>query len=192
MKLKLVESSVRRGVLLALLCMAPLLACADWQLVWSDEFDGTNVDTSKWVFETGNNSGWGNGEREYYTGRTNNALVSGGLLHIIARQESMGGVPYTSARMKTQGLFSKKYGRFEFRCKLPAGVGCWPANWMMPQDSVYGGWARSGEIDVMESRGNGPTITEGTIHYGDAWPNNVHSGTTYVFPGGGVTSDFHN
>jgi len=125
MKLTSIRSAASRGALLALLCLAPFLARADWQLVWSDEFDGTNVDTSKWVFETGNgDGGWGNAEREYYTGRTNNALVSGGVLHIIAKQESMGGVPYTSARMKTQGLFSKKYGRFEFRCKLPPGVGC--------------------------------------------------------------------
>ena len=129
-----------------------------------DEFDGPSgsaVDTSKWSFDVGG-KGWGNNELEYYTTRPENVYVTNGLLHIVARQESYGGQNYTSAKLKTSGRFSKKYGRFEFRCKLPAGVGCWPANWMMPQDSVYGGWARSGEIDVMESRGNGPTITEGS------------------------------
>src|SRR6185503_8553629 len=130
--------------------------------------------------------------REYYTSRTNNAYVAGGLLHIVARQESMGGFPYTSARMKTQGHYSKKYGRFEFRAKLPPGVGCWPALWMMPRDSVYGGWAASGEIDVMENRGSTPTTTGGTIHYGGSWPNNVYTGDDYVFPSGGVATDFHN
>lgn len=193
MKLTVVKSSIWRAVLLGVLCVVPCLARADWQLVWSDEFDGPTVDNSKWVFETGNgDGGWGNNEREYYTSRTNNAYVSGGLLHIVARQESMGGFPYTSARMKTQGLFSKKYGRFEFRCKLPVGVGCWPAAWMMPQDSVYGGWARSGEIDVMENRGTAPTIVEGTIHYGGSWPANVYTGNPYNFTGGNNVTNFHN
>jgi len=163
-----------------------------WQLVWSDEFNGTGVDTGNWTFEVGNGSGgWGNNERQYYTSRTNNASVSGGVLRIIARQENFGGFPYTSARMKSQGKFSKKYGRIEFRTKLPPGVGCWPANWMMPETSAYGGWAASGEIDVMESRGSDLTKVEGTIHYGGSWPNNVYSGTSYTLPGGGLTTNFH-
>ena len=77
-----------------------------WNIVWSDEFNGTSIDTSKWAFETGNNNGWGNSEREYYTGRTNNAYVSNGILHIIARQESTNGFSYTSARMKTENPVS--------------------------------------------------------------------------------------
>ena len=79
-----------------------------WTVVWNDEFDGTSVDATKWTFETGNNGGWGNSEREYYTGRTNNASVANGVLHITARQESTNGFPYTSARMKSQGLFFRK------------------------------------------------------------------------------------
>jgi beta-glucanase (GH16 family) len=170
----------------------PPPAVAGWQLVWSDEFDGSSVDTSKWVFESGTGSGgWGNNERQYYTGRTNNASVSGGVLRIVARQEATNGSPYTSARMKTQGRYSKKYGRIEFRSKLPVGVGCWPANWMMPETSAYGGWASSGEIDVMESRGNDPTRVEGTIHYGGTWPNNVYTGAPYIFPNGGLATNFH-
>ncbi len=171
----------------------PPPAVAGWQLVWSDEFDGTSVDTAKWVFESGTGSGgWGNNERQYYTGRTNNASVSGGVLHIIARQEATNGSPYTSARMKTQGRYSKKYGRIEFRSKLPVGVGCWPANWMMPETSAYGGWAASGEIDVMESRGTDSTRVEGTIHYGGTWPANVYTGAPYILPNGGLVTDFHN
>jgi len=181
------------SALLAVVLAFPITSQADWQLVWSDEFDGSTIDSATWTFETGNGSGgWGNNEREYYTARTNNAFVADGLLHIVAQQEAMGGFPYTSARMKTENLFSKKYGRFEFRTKLPVGVGCWPANWMMPQGSVYGGWAASGEIDVMENRGSAPTITGGTIHYGGSWPANTYSGASYVFPNNGVTTDFHN
>jgi beta-glucanase (GH16 family) len=170
----------------------PPPAVAGWQLVWSDEFDGSSVDTSKWVFESGTGSGgWGNNERQFYTSRTNNASVAGGVLRIIARQEVTNGSPYTSARMKTQGRYSKKYGRIEFRSKLPVGVGCWPANWMMPETSAYGGWASSGEIDVMESRGSDPTRVEGTIHYGGTWPNNVYTGAPYIFPNGGLATNFH-
>src|SRR5215472_6118349 len=107
-------------------------AYAVLQLVWSDEFNGTNISSANWSFETGNgNNGWGNAEREYYTSRTNNAYVANGVLHIVAQQESMGGFPFTSARMKTQNHFSTTYGRIEFRAKLPQGLGYWPALWML-------------------------------------------------------------
>ncbi len=104
---------------------------ADTNIVWSDEFNGTSVDTTKWTFDIGNGfyaggnwvPGWGNKELEYYTSRTNNVYVAGGYLHIYAQQESYGGQNYTSARLKSMGLFSKKYGRFEFRAKLPTGTG---------------------------------------------------------------------
>src|SRR6202040_352775 len=89
-----------------------------WNIVWDDEFNGTSIDTSKWTFETGNggsNPGWGNQEREYYTSSTNNAYEDGnGLLHIVALNQSMGGFNFTSARMKTEGLYSTPtYGRFQ-------------------------------------------------------------------------------
>lgn len=191
--------SVISWLSLAALALAALAggtnsASADWQLVWNDEFDGTNVDPAKWTYDIGNGSGgWGNNELEYYTSRATNVYVANGLLHIVARKEvpQYNGFDYTSAKLKTLGLFSKKYGRFEFRARLPQGQGYWPALWMMPRDSAYGGWASSGEIDVMENRGSTPTTTGGTLHYGGAWPNNVYSGSSYVFPGGGVATDFH-
>ncbi len=157
---------------------------AGWQLAWSDEFDDMDVDPAKWTFDIGNGvGGWGNNELEYYTSRATNVYVADGLLHIVARNEvpQYNGFDYTSAKLKTLGRFSKKYGRFEFRARLPQGQGYWPALWMLPQDSVYGGWAASGEIDVMENRGSTPTTTGGTIHYGGSWPDNVYSGAPATF-----------
>jgi beta-glucanase (GH16 family) len=95
--------------------------------------------------------------------------------------------------MKTRGFFSQKYGRFEFRAKLPSGKGYWPALWLMPAKSAYGGWAASGEIDVMEIRGDDPATVLGTIHYGGRSPHNAHSnGPQFHFPPGqSAASDFH-
>jgi beta-glucanase (GH16 family) len=171
-------------------------AYGDLQLAWSDEFDGSAIDTNHWTFDIGNGppglAGWGNNELEYYTSRSQNAYVSNGMLHIVARQEAYGGQNYTSAKMKTVGRFGKTYGRFEFRARLPQGQGYWPALWMMPQDSVYGSWASSGEIDVLENKGSDPTTVLGTIHFGGQWPNNSHShGPAYTFPAGDSVTNFH-
>ena len=148
----------------------------NWNITWSDEFSGTAINAATWTYEIGNGSGgWGNGELEYYTSLPQNAYVSNGLLHIVALKETYNGYNYTSARMKTEGLFSTQYGRLEFRVKLPAGAGYWPALWLMPEDSVYGGWPASGEIDVMENIGKAPTNVFGTIHFGGAYPNQAQS-----------------
>src|SRR5262245_16409665 len=96
-----------------------------WRLVWSDEFNGTSLESTKWTYDIGNGyisggvfvPGWGNHELQYYTRRPNNVNVSEGVVHIIARKEYFSGSPYTSARIKTAGIFFKKYGRFEFRAK---------------------------------------------------------------------------
>jgi beta-glucanase (GH16 family) len=161
--------------------------------VWSDEFSNTNVDTTKWTFDIGNGSGgWGNNELEYYTSRATNVYVADGLLHVVARKESYNGYRYTSAKLKTLGLFSQVYGRFEFRAKLPQGKGYWPALWLMPRDSVYGGWAASGEVDIMENKGRIPTQVMGTLHFGGAYPNQAQSyGPSYNFAGGDSVTNFH-
>jgi beta-glucanase (GH16 family) len=166
----------------------------NWNIVWSDEFGGTSINTRNWTFETGNGSGgWGNNELEYYTSLPQNAYVSNGLLHIVALHQSTNGFNYTSARMKTEGLFSAQYGRFEFRAKLPTGAGYWPALWMMPEDSAYGGWAASGEIDVMENTGTVATNVFGTLHFGGAYPNQAQSyGPSYNFLSGDSVTNFHN
>ncbi len=166
---------------------------AGWQLAWSDEFSGTTIDTNHWTFDTGNGrGGWGNNELEYYTSRATNAFVSDGLLHIVARKESYHGCGYTSARLKTRGRFSALYGRFEFRARLPQGKGYWPALWLMPRDSVYGGWAASGEVDIMENKGRLPGTVLGTLHFGGSYPKNTLShGPPYTFPPGDSVTKFH-
>ena len=164
----------------------------NWNIVWSDEFNGTSINPKTWTYDTGG-GGWGNNELEYYTSLSQNSYVSNGILHIAALHQSYNGSSYTSARMKSYNLFSAEYGRFEFRAKLPTGAGYWPALWMMPEDSVYGGWAASGEIDVVENIGTIPTNVFGTLHFGGAYPNQAQSyGPSYNFLPGDSVTNFHN
>jgi len=163
---------------------------------WQDEFDGATVEPARWTYDIGTGSqygltGWGNNELQYYTDRTQNASVSNGTLQITALKENYGGQAYTSARLKTQGLFSQAGGRFEIRAALPTGQGIWPAIWMMPASNTYGGWAASGEIDIMEAKGQQPDRVHGTIHYGGAWPSNTQSGATRILPSGQTIGTFH-
>ena len=162
-----------------------------WNIVWSDEFNGAAIDTSTWTFETGNNGGWGNNELEYYTSRPQNAYLSNGLLHIVAQRESFGGFNYTSARMKTQGAFSKTYGRFEFRAKLPPGLGFWPALWLLGTNITSVNWPACGEVDIMENKGSVLTTVQGTIHYSDAGNNHLQS-TGYFYSPNNTVTNFHN
>jgi beta-glucanase (GH16 family) len=151
-----------------------------YQLVWSDEFDGTSIDESKWSYDLGDGCdispdlcGWGNNELEYYTDRSENSYISEGKLVIEARKESplyLGQHQYTSARMVTKNKGDWTYGRIDVRAKMPIGQGLWPAIWMLPTENVYGGWPKSGEIDIMEYLGHKPSEVLGTIHYGhDFW-----------------------
>jgi beta-glucanase (GH16 family) len=139
------------------------LIAQNWQLVWQDEF--TNGISADWVFETGTGSGgWGNNELEYY--RRENATTSNGQLVITAKRESFGGMQYTSARMKTQGHKSWKYGRVEARIAMPSFQGVWPAFWMLGDNIGSVGWPACGEIDIMEHVNTGGTVN-GTIHWQD-------------------------
>ncbi len=153
----------------------------EYRQVWSDEFDGTALNTRNWEPMIGDGTaygipGWGNNELQYYTDRSVNLNVSRGLLRIVARRENFGGKPYTSARLRTKGKFDPLYGRIEARIKVPAGQGLWSAFWMLPSTTQYGGWASSGEIDIMELL-NSTDRLYNTIHYGNGWPNNVSSGS---------------
>ncbi|MEK3717344.1 carbohydrate binding domain-containing protein [Paenibacillus sp. FSL R7-0333] len=167
-----------------------------WSLVWNDEFDDNVIDPAKWTYDLGDgtavgNPGWGNNELEYYTNDPKNVKEQDGKLIITARKEAIGGKPYTSTRIKTNGLYSKMYGKFEIRAKAPAGKGLWPAIWMLPENYVYGNWAASGELDIMEGWGSRPNVVAGTIHYGSQWPDNVYSGKEYVLPGSSTIEEFH-
>jgi beta-glucanase (GH16 family) len=165
-----------------------------WDLIWNDEFTGTNIDSTKWEHEI-NGQGGGNNELQYYTDRELNSLIDDDKLVIRALKESYTGPDgtreYTSARLRTKNKGDWKYGRFEIRAKLPLGQGLWPAIWMLPTDWVYGGWAASGEIDIMELLGHDPQRVHGTLHYGGEYPNNVHTGDSYKLLAGSFTSAYH-
>jgi beta-glucanase (GH16 family) len=161
-----------------------------WTLIWSDEFngpDGSGVDPTKWVHETGDNGG-ANSEREYYTDGTANAVVEGGNLVITARQEPAntsdqcwyGTCLYTSARLNTSQSFNQKYGRFEARIQVPAAQGMWPAFWMLGSN-IGGpggvGWPACGEIDILESIDNA-SFAAGSLH-----ATNYDATAQYTLPG---------
>lgn len=166
---------------------------SDWSLVWSDEFDGTEIDLNKWTLEE-DCQGGGNNEKQCYTADPRNAFVQDGILNIVAMPtpDDLGlPLPYTSARLNSSQKGDFTYGRFEARIKLPGGQGSWPAFWMLPTDEVYGGWPKSGEIDILESvnlgvvnesDGNTESYIHGTLHYGFDWPNNLSSGKAYMPP----------
>ena len=144
-------------------------------LAFADEFNNSAnapVDSSKWTAEIGG-EGWGNQELQYYTNSIENAYHDGnGSLVIKAIKMTdplklkcwYGQCQYTSARLITKGKFDQKYGRFEARIKIPRSQGMWSAFWMLGNDIDKIGWAKCGEIDVMENIGREPTMVHGTIH----------------------------
>ncbi len=164
-----------------------------YDLVWHDEFEGNSINTDNWVFEIGDGCpdlcGWGNNESQYY--RQQNAWVSDGVLTIEAREENFGNRNYTSARMKTQGKQSFKYGRIDIRALLPRGQGIWPALWMLGNDIETVGWPKCGEIDIMEMIGGSGRENQvhGTLH----WDNNGHTyqGGSYTLPTGTFGDEYH-
>jgi beta-glucanase (GH16 family) len=162
-----------------------------WRLAWSDEFDGpagAAIDGSKWGFDTGNN-GWGNGELEDYTDRTDNVRLDGqGHLEIVARAESFGGSSYTSGRVNTAGRFAQAYGRIEARIRMPQGKGIWPAFWTLGADLGQVGWPQCGELDIMEAVGDF-TINHGSAHGPGYSGGNPLTGT-YQSPTS-LADDFH-
>jgi beta-glucanase (GH16 family) len=165
-------------------------------LVWSDEFDDAQLDPKVWFFESGDGSqygipDWGNNELQWYL--PDNAELENGLLTITARAESQSGKNFTSGRITTLDRFAFRHGRIEARIRLPGGQGLWPALWLMPQDDTYGGWAASGEIDVLEAvnlGGAGGNTVHGTLQYGAEWPNNIASGNDHLVATD-ATSEFH-
>lgn len=168
-------------------------ASAEWIQVWNDEFDGGNL-ADRWNFETGC-GGWGNNELQCYTNNRNeNARQENGNLVITARREWWGdGVnpdkEFTSSRMTSKANWL--HGKFDIRARLPKGKHLWPAIWMMPQNSEYGGWPRSGEMDIMEYRGQRPQQILGTLHFGPEWNNKGDAGTGERNYNIDFSQDFH-
>lgn len=183
-----------------------------WRLAWSDEFNADELDASKWNRET-DCWGGGNDERQCYTDSPRNSRLEDGCLVIEAHLEESTGPawparlheglteeqraeirtqPVTSARLNTQGKADWRYGRIEVRARLPEGQGSWPAFWMLPSDEYYGGWALSGEIDILETVNLGepcPTCPGGnenhvlgTLHFGGAWPHNTYRNREAYLP----------
>ena len=159
-------------------------------LLWSDEFNNSGApDPSKWGYDIGTGGGgWGNNELQYYTNRTDNAEVSGGVLKIKAKKENFSGSAYTSARLISKGKFDFKYGKIEFSAKLPDGVGTWPALWMLGSSISTVGWPACGEIDVMEHRGMELNKIFGTVHHPGHSGGNADGGTKVI---SGATTGFH-
>ena len=213
---------LKRGTLMLLvgLCAASVTnaAAADpqWVTVWADDFDGDELDRTKWKPEE---SCWGGGnnERQCYTDRPVNITVADGALHLKARKERFRGPlypegmageqstkeqEYTSGKIRTLGLADWRYGRFSARMKLPKGQGTWPAFWMMPADDTYGAWPLSGEIDIMEAVNLGTPCedcpaqiesrTSAALHFGRLIPDNTY--LTMMTPGlkqGTPADDWH-
>lgn len=145
----------------------------EYQLVWSDEFDGTALNTADWNIEVNGNGG-GNQELQYYTDRATNLRVENGTLIIEARKESYMGKRYTSARINTMNKHTFLYGKIEARIAFPSGGGTWPAFWMMGHDYSRVGWPACGEIDIVEHVGNQPNMNTHALHYpyksgGNCW-----------------------
>ncbi len=179
-----------------------------YSLVWSDEFNGNSLDTTKWGYQVGiqdNYNGnlgpefWGNGELQYYTDGAN-VKVQDGELQIIAKRENMSnGRTFSSARITTRDKYSVTFGKIEARMKTPAITGMWPAFWMLPQppnpsstNNEYGGWPASGELDIMEAKGRLKNSIDTTLHFGGPdW--NIHdmAGKSTPLAGGSTTESWH-
>jgi beta-glucanase (GH16 family) len=154
---------------------------AGWSLLWSDEFEGSTVNTGSWNYEIGTGAnGWGNSELQYY--RSQNARVENGRLIITAQREKVGASSFTSARITTKNKFSFNHGKIVGRIKVPEGYGIWPAFWMLGDSPDV--WPACGEIDILEVKGghgpNGDKRVYSTCHWQNASNQHEYYGQSYV------------
>ena len=145
-----------------------------YNLVWSDEFEGSSLDSSKWQYNIGGEPNWGNNELQYYTDRKENVFLANGNLHIKALYESYKGNDYTSGRLTTRKKFDFKYGYIEARISLPRGKGIWPAFWMLAAND------KADEIDIIEAV-NTENIVYSTCHWYPDGQYTHESGETKTF-----------
>ncbi len=185
-----------RTSLLLVVVLTGLVGCSEpdrpWALKWEDDFTGQAgalPNRVNWRFDVGTD--WGNAQLEYDTDRASNASLDGkGNLAIVARAESFQGSGYTSARLTTKGLHEEKYGRFEAHMKLPTGRGIWPAFWLLGANVDQIGWPQTGEIDIMEYRGQEPSVINGTLH-GPGYSAINGFTRRFVLEDGRFDNDFH-
>jgi len=187
----LVPAALGAALGAALLAASPGVAAQEqpWRLVWAEEFDGDRLDESRWT-HAADCGGGGNNERQCYVVSQDTVSVRDGLLRLTAIKRKTRGLAnpwagptgpmktgdYASGKIVSQGKASWLYGRIEARARVPGGQGVWPAIWMMPEANTYGGWPRSGEIDILETinlgapcdtcEGGRENRTFGTIHFG--------------------------
>ena len=178
---------------------------ASGTLVWSDEFTNNSGAPAQpnpaiWTYDTGN-SGFGNNELENYCAWGSSTSPCSAAnpsefvgvdnnLHIVAQQPSPG--VYTSARLKTQGLFSFQYGRLEFRALVPEAQGFWPAAWLLGNNIATVNWPACGEQDVLErvNAATTPDWNEGSVH-GTGFTGGTGLGTAYHFSSGETAAQWH-
>lgn len=164
-----------------------------YELVWSDEFNGTAIDNETWNFWIGTSYNY---ELQIYTDREKNAFIEDGMLHLQAHRENYRGRKYTSARISTDSThIGWNKGRFEARLKMPKGTGFWPAFWLLPMGEP--GWPKGGEIDIMEFQSNKPYTITGAVHF---WMNGCEGFTSqclnyyadsHTVSGTKLSDDFH-
>ena len=159
-------------------------------MIWSDEFDGPEINNNNWTFEIGTgNGGWGNNELQYYQ-EDNTSIIDGNLV-IEARRQTLENSNYTSSRLITRGKQSFKYGRVDIRAVMPEGQGIWPALWMLGSNHSQVGWPTCGEIDIMEMIGGEEkdNVVHGTAHWNQGGV--VSYGQSMTNESGKLSEEYH-
>lgn len=166
----------------------------DYKLVFSDEFDGDSLNEEYWSYQEGTGSeyglyGWGNQEAQSY--KKENVTIKDGTLIITAKKENADGKSYTSGRIRSYNKVFKTYGRLDARMSLPSYSGLWPAFWLLPNNSTYGNWPNSGEIDIMEARGRINDEVSAAVHMANQYNQHTYQTQRYSLSDGDNISDYH-
>lgn len=164
----------------SLLLLSSLFSFAqDKKLIWEENFNGSELNTTIWNFELGDGCpsicGWGNNEKQSYT--NSNHTVSNGMLTIEIKKENEN---YTSTRITTAKKKEFQYGRIEARAKIPVGKGIWPAFWMLGSNIKEIGWPKCGEIDILEYVGREPHMAYTSLHTQDSHGNTINTKKTTI------------